>query len=106
MNFEKELMKGNFMISTCPKCEITVWPPNNICSKCFGAVNWEKCSEVGKLVEFSKENEKYFCLAEFDRGVRIMGVLTASSEPKIGQKVELEKASMHDGNYCFEMNTI
>ena len=106
MNFEEELSKGIFMISTCHECERVVWPPNEICSRCFGPVKWEKSSEFGNIVEFSQKDEDYFCLAEFDKGVRIMGSLKTNSEPKIGQKIKLVEAKIHDGNYNFEMSTI
>ena len=91
------------MISKCSKCEIVIWPPNEICSKCFGNVKWERCTEFGKLIEFSRKDEKIFCLAEFD-DVRIMGTINSPSEPQIGQKVKLEKSNIHDGNYHFEMS--
>lgn len=104
MNFEEELSKGNFIVSKCLKCKLTIWPPNEICSKCFGHAHWEKCSEVGKLIEFSQEGKRIFGLAEFDKQVRIIGIINSSSEPQIGQKVRLEKSSIHDGNYHFEMS--
>ena len=104
MNFEEELSKGIFMISFCPKCEYTVWPPNEICSKCFGSVKWEKSSEFGKIIEFSQKEEDYFCLAEFDKGVRIMGLLSAKSKPEIGQKIKLIKAEINDRDYNFTMS--
>ena len=103
MNFEEELSKGIFMISTCPKCEQTIWPPNEICSKCFGPAKWEKGSEFGKIIEFSQKNEEYFCLGEFDKGVKIMGSLSAKSKPEIGQKIRLTKAEINNGNYNFQM---
>ena len=103
MNFEEELSKGNFMISKCSKCEQVIWPPNEICSKCFGNAEWKKSSEIGKLIEFSLKDDKIFCLAEFD-SVRIMGTINSIKEPQIGQKVKLEKAQIQDGNYYFEMS--
>ena len=104
MSFEEELSKGNFLISHCPKCEFVVWPPNQICSRCFGTVEWEKGSEFGKLIEFSQEGEKFFCLAEFDKQVRIMGILLSTNHPQIGQKIKLAKSNLHNGNYHFEMS--
>ena len=103
MNFEEELSKGNFMLSKCSKCDQVIWPPNEICSKCFGNAKWEKCSEFGKLIEYSLKDGQIFCLAEFDR-VRIMGIINSTSEPHVGQKIKLEKSSIHDGNYHFEMS--
>ena len=105
MNFEEELAKGNFMISTCTKCELPVWPPNDICSRCFSEVKWEKCSEVGKVVEFSQKDDTYFCLAEFEKDVRIMGIISGT-EPKIDQKIRLVKVNIQNGNYHFEMKPL
>lgn len=105
MNFEEELAKGNFMISTCTKCELTVWPPNDICSRCFNDTKWEKCSEVGKVIEYSQKNDTYFCLAEFEKSVRIMGILSGT-EPEINQKVRLVKANIRNGDYHFEMKAL
>ena len=103
MNFEEELSKGNFMISKCSKCEHVIWPPNEICSKCFGSAEWRKCSDFGKLIEYSIKDDTIFCLAEFD-SVRIMGTINSTKEPEIGQKVKLEKTNIQDGNYNFEMS--
>ena len=104
MNFEEELSKGNFMISRCLKCNFNVWPPNEICSKCFGQVHWKKASDEGHIIEYSQGNEKTLCLAEFDEGVRIIGHLPINIIPKIGQKIKLERCSLKDGNYNFEMS--
>ena len=101
MNFEKELTRGNFFISICPKCEFTVWPPNNICSKCFGKTNWKKILPVGKIIEFSKESDRFFCLAEFQNNLRLIGTIKSNETPVVGQKVIIENTTIHDGNYSF-----
>ena len=106
MNFEEELSKGNFMISTCPKCDLSVWPPNDICSRCFSAVKWEKSSQIGKVIEFSQKDDSYFCLAEFEKEVRIMGTYSGMTEPKIDQKIRLVKADIQNGDYHFEMKPL
>ena len=103
MNFEDELSKGNFMISECTRCKNVVWPPNEICSKCFGKTTWKNASRKGKILEFSKESNRLFCLAEFEDKIRVMGTLDSDNMPEIGQKVQLEKVSIHGGNYNFEM---
>ena len=104
MKFESELKQGRFVISECSKCKKVIWPPNEICNKCFGQVQWKKSSEEGYVIEFSQNSEKVFCLAEFDEGIRIMGNLPTNSIPKIGQKIKLDKCSLKDGNYNFEMS--
>ena len=99
------------MISMCDRCKLAVWPPNEICSRCFGSqVSWKKSSEIGRLLEFSQKKEEggeqYFCIAEFDEGVRIMGRLSTGTAPEIGQKVRLENAGMRNGDYVFEMAAV
>ena len=103
MNFEDELSKGNFIISECLKCNSTVWPPNEICSKCFGKTEWRNTSRDAKILEFSKESDRIFCLVEFENKIRVLGTLNSDSMPEIGQKVQLDKVSIHGGNYNFEM---
>ena len=58
------------------------------------------------MLEFSQKNDDYFCLAEFENNVRIMGALSANSKPEIGQKVKLIKAGILNGQYSFKMNLL
>jgi len=92
--FENELKKGNFVVSECKKCKKIVWPPNDYCNNCFGNVTWKKIFGNWKLIEFSKNENNIFCLAEFQGMIRIMGTLkTNSNQPIIGQKLMLETCS-------------
>ncbi len=101
--FETELKKGNFIIGECPNCEIVIWPPSEFCSKCFDNVKWRNSVNSGELIEFSKKEDSYFGIVEFEKKIRIMGSLKSRTEPKIGQKTKLEKCSLEEGNYHFEM---
>ena len=105
--FETELKKGNFMVGECPNCKIVIWPPSDFCSKCFEKLNWKKSDSVGKLIEFSKKDDKFFCISEFNKKIRIIGSLkNVENEPKIGQNVKLVNCSIIDNNYNFELSLV
>ncbi len=105
--FETELKKGNFVIGDCPKCKMVIWPPSDYCCKCFDKLNWKKSKSFGKVIEFSKKDNAYFCITEFEEKIRIIGSLrNVKNEPQIGQKVKLERCSMTDNNYNFELSLV
>ena len=105
--FEEELKHGRFVISECSKCKKIVWPPSNYCNKCFEEVNWRNTLTTGKLIEFSKKENTYFGLAEFEEKIRIIGTIkSGKNEPKEGQKVKLESCSKKENNYDFVMSLI
>ena len=89
--FENELKKGNFVISKCQKCKKVVWPVNDICDNCFLKVNWVTGSKLGKIIEYSKQKNNWFCLVETDDQIRMLGTLQSNIEPKIEQKVLLDE---------------
>ncbi len=102
--FESELEKGNFMIPECPKCNGVVWPPSKYCSHCFGKIKWRKSDGIGKILEFSKNKDAFFCLVEFEKKIRILGKLKINSKtPKIQKNVKLESCSMEGKNYNFTL---
>ena len=104
MKFESELKKGIFLVGKCPKCKKVTWPPSDFCNICFGELYWKEASRDGKLIEYTKKNNKSFCIVEIDDGIRIMGsLLTNSTKPKVGSKVRLEKCGVKNGNYSFVM---
>lgn len=106
MKFESELVKGNFVIGTCPNCNKVVWPPSDLCSSCFSNIIWKKASQFGKLIEYSKKDDENFCMAEFG-GIRIMGTLIVKSKKlEVGAKVKLKKCGIKNGNYIFVMSLI
>ncbi|MBI5859690.1 MAG: hypothetical protein HZB73_03095 [Nitrosarchaeum sp.] len=105
MNFEYELKKGNFIIGECTDCKKIIWPPSEFCNRCFKEVSWRKGSHEGKIIEFSKQNNDYFCLVEIENTIRIMGKMT-SGVPNIGQHVMIERCGIKDKNYFFEISLI
>ncbi len=99
MNFETKLSEGNFYIPKCTECKKITWPPSEFCSHCFGAVELKKGEFEGKIIEFSKQNEEYFCLVEFEETIRIMAKMRTL--PKVGQIVKISECGINDGNYFF-----
>lgn len=97
MNFESELKKGNFMITDCNYCEKIVWPSKNFCNQCFRETKWRKSSGIGKILEFSKKNGKYFCLVEIENAIKFIGQMD-SEIPEIGNKVKITDCDLRDNN--------
>ena len=102
MNFESELSKGNFYIPKCTKCSKIVWPPSEFCNHCFGDISFKNKVFEGKIIEFSRKDEVYFCLVEFEKEIRVMAKMF--NMPKIGQKVKILKCGIVDKNYFFQIN--
>lgn len=98
--FEQELKNNNFICSECPKCKKLVWPPSEYCNKCFGEVIWRQISRNATLLEYSSKNGEYFCMAELEGQIRIMGTITNVSELQIGENLILEKCD-YDGSEKF-----
>jgi len=103
MTFEDELRKGNFQIPECTNCKKIVWPPSYFCNHCFSDIRWRKCSNEGKIIEFSKQNDHYFCLAEFENSVKIMGKIY-SGIPDKDKQVRIERCGMKNEDYFFEFS--
>jgi len=89
--FQNELVKGNFVISKCEKCNKNVWPVNDFCDNCFSSVTWVSGSRSARIIEYSKKNDNWFCLVETDDHVRMLGTLKSDNEPNIEQKVLLDE---------------
>ena len=102
MNFELELSKGNFCIPECTVCKKIVWPPIEFCSHCMGKVSLKKGDFQGKIIEFSKQNEEYFCVVEIENSFKIIAKI--SKEPQIDQIVKISKCGINEGNYFFQIS--
>ncbi len=94
--FEKELKNNNFTCSECLNCQKIVWPPSEYCNKCFGDVTWRQVSRNAILLEYSCKNGEYFCLAELEGQIRIVGKISEPNKLEIGQKLILEKCDYDD----------
>ena len=104
--YENELRNGKFVCSECHKCKKFVWPPSDFCNVCFSKVNWKQISGRWKLIEFSKKDNKVFCIAEFEKTIRIMGELeTGTKIPIIGQDLDLVKCDYDKyEKFVFKLN--
>jgi len=89
--FQNELVKGNFVISKCVKCNKNVWPANDFCDNCFSEVTWVSGSRSARIIEYSKQNNDWFCLVETDDHIRMLGRLKSNITPKIGEKILLDE---------------
>ena len=99
--FEEQLEQGIFQICYCKNCNNTIWPPKKICHRCYSKSDWKKSRNIGKILEFSKKASMYFGLIEIDDGIRILGDITSSSTPKIGQSVRMKVSFNSKPNYSF-----
>lgn len=91
--FDQALNEGRFIVSFCENCQKFVWPPSSYCNICQEITLWKEPNKNGRVLEFSKQKEDYFCLIEINNEIRILGGLETSKPPKIGQNVELYKCS-------------
>ncbi len=101
MSFESRLSKGEFCIPECDECKKIVWPPSEFCSHCFGNVHLKEGDFEWKIIEFSRQNNQYFCMVEFENTVRIMAQISVT--PKIGKSVKISKCGIDNGNYFFRV---
>ena len=101
MSFESRLSKGEFCIPECSECKKIVWPPSEVCSHCFGNVRLKEGDFEGKIIEFSRQNDHYFCMVEFESAVRIMAKISVT--PEIGKSVKISKCGIDNGNYFFQI---
>ena len=104
MKFDEELSKGRFVVSFCKKCQKFVWPPSSQCNICHSITSWDESSKNGKIVEFSKKDDCYFCLIETSDKIRVLGSLETTVTPNIGQNVELYKCNYDQKpNFIFKL---
>ena len=99
--FEEQLEQGIFQICYCNKCNNTIWPPKETCYTCHGKTSWKKSSDRGIIIEFSKKNSTYFGVVEIDNGIRILGDISSTSPPEIGQVVRMNVSFRFKPNYSF-----
>lgn len=104
MNFESELKKGNFLISECNQCKKIVWPPSEFCNQCLNETLWKKCTDTGKIMEFSKKEDTYFCVAEID-SIKIIGEII-DGIPEIGKQITITDCGISNDNYFFKMKVL
>ena len=104
MNFEDALTKGDFLISECKNCKIIVWPPSEFCNRCLNKNSWRKCSLIGTIMEFSKKENTYFCVAKFENSIQLIGEII-SGTPKKNGVVKMVNCGITNNTYFFKMIT-
>jgi len=100
IKFDEKLLNDKFIVSFCQNCQKFVWPPSSQCSVCHNITVWKESSRNGKILEFSKKGNCYFCLIETFDSIRVLGSIESSMIPKIDQRVVLTKYS-YDQNPKF-----
>ena len=105
MNFESELKKGNFVISECHHCKKIVWPTSKFCNECFKKTFWRKSHGKGEIIEFSKIDNQFFCIAEIENSIKIIGQID-SGIPTVGDKVKISKCGFVNGNMHVKLKII
>ena len=101
--FDEELKKGVFQICYCQKCSHVIWPPNDKCPICHNDSNWKESNNVGKIVEFSKNDSSYFGIVELEEKIRILGKILSKNEPVIGQDVKMSAKYDNGPQYTFSV---
>ena len=91
MIFEESISKGVFTIPWCPLCEKATWPPSESCHRCHADTISKPSVGCGRIIEYSMDDQGYFCIAEFEESVRIMCRILGDDTPKCGKNVILEK---------------
>ena len=99
--FDEQLKQGIFQICHCKNCDNILWPPKEICHICNNESNWKKSKNLGKILEFSKKQSMYFGLIEIDDGIRVLGDISSTSIPEIGQSVRMNVSCDSKPQYSF-----
>ena len=105
MNFESELKKWNLVISECIDCNKITWPPSAFCNQCLKQTSWRQCSSNGKIIEFSKQNDVFFAVVEFENSIRIIGKIT-SGTPEIGKSVKVTECGIAEDGYLLKIKVV
>ena len=89
-------------VSRCPDCRNVAWPPSRFCSRCLQETAQEEMPLDGTILEYSKQDGRYFCIAEINCSFRILGRIV-SGTPRIGSKIMVENYWNEKGIDYFEM---
>jgi len=101
MNFEDELTRGNFTIPECSSCKKIIWPPTEFCDVCYNETHLKSGQFLGKIIEYSKQNDEYFCMVEFLDTFRLIAKM--KEKPENGQIVKILKCGISNGTYFFQI---
>ncbi|MDI1495796.1 MAG: hypothetical protein K8823_1104 [Cenarchaeum symbiont of Oopsacas minuta] len=57
----------------------------------------------GQIIEYSRDDVGYFCLTEFEEGVRLLCRMLGTGTPKCGDMVTLEECGRDSDGYFFNI---
>ena len=100
MNFDESISNGVFAIPWCSLCNTATWPPSESCHICHENITSKPSTGCGRIIEYSKDDQGYFCIVEFEPTVRIMCRILGKGIPECGKNVILEKCG-RDSEGCF-----
>jgi uncharacterized OB-fold protein len=96
------LRKGKFRIPFCLNCNSKVWPPANICSKCYSKkIRMSELESNGRLIEHASShigNSEKLGLIEIS-GIRLIGILSEDLNP--GSNVKLTRCGLDKDNFPY-----
>lgn len=94
------LSQGEFRIPICDNCDTKIWPPSNICRKCYSKkITMSKINTIGRIIEYSESfigKGKNLVLVELS-GIRIIGSLSQGRMDP-GTAVKLWKCGLDKDN--------
>lgn len=79
-------------VSRCTRCGLVSWPPAGHCSGCLARTEPADGPRTGVVVEYSRRDGTYFCVADFG-GARMMCAMGKGSPrpPEVGMRVRLAR---------------
>ena len=96
-------MKQKFIIAECIQCKNILWPPTKFCNNCFSNTTYREGKKHGKIIEYSKKNNQYFCIAEFEGKIKLFGKIIEGT-PRKNDWVNLKEIHMENNSYFFKMS--
>ncbi|RDJ31041.1 MAG: hypothetical protein DWQ18_04395 [Crenarchaeota archaeon] len=93
-----------FMVSECIKCKKINWPSLKFCKNCLSSNTLRKGNNIGRIIEYSKNDQGYFGIVEFEGQIRLICYFNQINNPKINQEVILQKIKKNKSNYSFEVS--
>ena len=86
MNFDESISNGVFAIPWCSLCNTATWPPSESCHICHENITSKPSTGCGRIIEYSKDDQGYFCIVEFEPTVRIMCRILGKGIPECAYK--------------------
>ena len=101
----EEYTDEEFIVSECIKCKKINWPSLKFCKNCLNLNSLRKGNSTGKIIEYSKNEQGYFGIVEFEGQIRMICNLNQITNPRINQEVILKNIKKNNSNYSFEISS-